>query len=105
VFGFVLIFAFLLLLVSFRSIVIALKAIILNLLSVFDMKEMGVGLAVAVLIDATIIRAVLLPASMTLLGDANWYLPKWLEWLPRLEPPVAPRKPAERVEAPPVPVA
>jgi RND superfamily putative drug exporter len=204
VFGFVLIFAFLLLLVSFRSIVIALKAIILNLLSVgaaygalvlvfqygwgenlfdftsnggiaywlpiflfvilfglsmdyhvfilsrireaydrglstkdavehgiistagvvtsaalvmvgvffvfalmpiLDMKEMGVGLAVAVLIDATIIRAVLLPASMTLLGDANWYLPKWLEWLPRLEPPAAPRKPAQRVEAPPVPVA
>jgi hypothetical protein len=75
------------------------------LMPVLDMKEMGVGLAVAVLIDATIIRAVLLPASMTLLGDANWYLPKWLEWLPRLEPPVAPHKPAERVEAPPVPVA
>jgi uncharacterized membrane protein YdfJ with MMPL/SSD domain len=75
------------------------------LMPILDMKEMGVGLAVAVLIDATIIRAVLLPASMTLLGDANWYLPKWLEWLPRLEPPVAPHKPAERVEAPPVPVA
>ena len=75
------------------------------LMPILDMKEMGIGLAVAVLIDATIIRAVLLPASMTLLGDANWYLPKWLEWLPRLEPPVAPRKPAERVEAPPVPVA
>src|SRR3989440_3665700 len=204
VFGFVLIFAFLLLLVAFRSIVIALKAIILNLLSVgaaygalvlvfqygwgeslfdftsnggiaywlpiflfvilfglsmdyhvfilsrvreaydrglstkdaveygitttagvvtsaalvmvgvffvfalmpiLDMKEMGIGLAVAVLIDATLIRAVLLPASMTLLGDANWYLPKWLEWLPRLEPPAAAREPEERVEAPPVPVA
>src|SRR4051794_12589694 len=184
VFGFVLIFAFVLLLVSFRSIVIALKAIVLNLLSVgaaygalilifqygwgeslfnftsnggiaywlpiflfvilfglsmdyhvfiltrvreaydrglstedavehgisttagvvtsaalvmvgvfavfalmpiLDMKEMGIGLAVAVLIDATIIRAVLLPASMKLLGDANWYLPSWLEWLPRLD--------------------
>ena len=204
VFGFVLIFAFVLLLVSFRSIVIALKAIVLNLLSVgaaygalilifqygwgeslfnftsnggiaywlpiflfvilfglsmdyhvfilsrvreaydrglstkdaveygitttagvvtsaalvmvgvffvfalmpiLDMKEMGIGLAVAVLIDATIIRAVLLPASMTLLGDANWYLPKWLEWLPRLEPPAAAREPEERVEAPLVPVA
>ena len=42
---------------------------------------------------------------MTLLGDANWYLPKWLEWLPRLEPPAAAREPEERVEAPPVPVA
>jgi uncharacterized membrane protein YdfJ with MMPL/SSD domain len=184
VFGFVLVFAFLLLLVTFRSIVIALKAIVLNLLSVgaaygvliavfqwgwgesllgfqgnggiaswlpifmfvilfglsmdyhvfilsrireaydrgmstadavehgitttagtvssaalvmvgafavfalmpiLDMKEMGIGLAAAVLIDATIVRAVLLPATMKLLGEANWYLPSWLEWLPRLE--------------------
>ena len=43
----------------------------------------GVGLGVAVLIDATIIRSVLLPASMKLLGDRNWYLPKWLDWLPK----------------------
>ena len=50
-----------------------------------DLKEMGIGLAVAVLIDATLVRAVLLPASMKLLGDANWYLPSWLQWLPRLE--------------------
>jgi uncharacterized membrane protein YdfJ with MMPL/SSD domain len=184
VFGFVLLFAFLLLLVSFRSIVIAAKAIVLNLLSVaaaygvlvlvfqhgwgegllnfrsnggiaswlplfmfvilfglsmdyhvfilsrireaydrglktedavahgikttagvvtsaavvmvgafaifatmpiLDMKEMGIGLAAAVLIDATIVRAVLLPATMKLLGDWNWYLPSWLEWLPRLD--------------------
>jgi uncharacterized membrane protein YdfJ with MMPL/SSD domain len=184
VFGFVLVFAFLLLLVSFRSVVIAFKAIVLNLLSVgaaygvlvatfqygwgegllnfnsnggiafwlpifmfvilfglsmdyhvfilsrvreaydrgmktdeavahgikttagvvtsaavvmvgaflifatlpiLDMKEMGIGLAAAVLIDATIVRAVLLPATMKLLGDWNWYLPKWLEWLPELE--------------------
>ena len=46
---------------------------------------MGIGLAAAVLIDATIVRAVLLPAAMKLLGEANWYLPRWLEWLPRLE--------------------
>jgi RND superfamily putative drug exporter len=55
-------------------------------LSFLDFKEMGVGLAVAVLIDATIVRAVLLPASMRVLGDWNWYLPKWLEWMPRLAP-------------------
>ena len=55
------------------------------LLPVIDMKEMGVGLAAAVLIDVTIVRAVLLPATMKLLGDANWYLPLWLQWLPRLE--------------------
>ena len=50
-----------------------------------EFKQMGVGLAVAVLIDATIVRAVLLPATMKLLGEWNWYLPRWLEWLPRFE--------------------
>jgi uncharacterized membrane protein YdfJ with MMPL/SSD domain len=57
-----------------------------------DMKQLGVGLAVAILIDATIIRAVLLPATMKLLGSRNWYLPKGLQWLPRFEhePTVAP---------------
>jgi RND superfamily putative drug exporter len=53
-------------------------------LSVLILKEMGVGLAVAVLIDATVVRAVLLPASMKLLGDWNWYLPKRLGWLPKV---------------------
>jgi RND superfamily putative drug exporter len=52
---------------------------------ILDMKEMGIGLAVAVLLDATLVRGVLLPATMKLLGDWNWYLPKWLEWLPQLE--------------------
>jgi uncharacterized membrane protein YdfJ with MMPL/SSD domain len=184
VFGFVLAFAFILLLLSFRSIVIAVKAVVLNLLSVaasygllvlvfqdgwgkgllgfsetggvvaflpillfvilfglsmdyhvfilsrvreaFDrgmttdeavahgikttasvvtsaalvmvgvfsifatlqfmfLKQFGVGLAAAVLIDATIVRAVLLPATMKLLGDWNWYLPRWLEWLPQVK--------------------
>jgi uncharacterized membrane protein YdfJ with MMPL/SSD domain len=54
-------------------------------LPIIDMKELGIGLAAAVLIDATIVRAVLLPATMKLLGDWNWYLPTWLEWLPRIE--------------------
>jgi RND superfamily putative drug exporter len=72
------------------------------LMPILDMKEMGIGLAAAVLIDATIVRAVLLPASMTLLGDWNWYLPRWLEWLPRLEPPAEGVDRPERVEAPPV---
>ena len=48
-----------------------------------DIKQMGFGLALAILIDATVIRAVLLPASMKLLGDWNWYLPRWLHWLPK----------------------
>ena len=47
-------------------------------------KEFGLGLAFAILIDATIVRMVLVPATMELLGDANWYFPKWLEWLPRV---------------------
>jgi uncharacterized membrane protein YdfJ with MMPL/SSD domain len=62
-------------------------------LPLVDMKQMGVGLAAAVLIDATIVRAVLLPATMKLLGDRNWYLPRWLSWLPRLEHQTASEKP------------
>ena len=52
-------------------------------LSFIDMKMFGVGLAAAVLLDATLVRGVLLPAAMKLLGDWNWYLPSWLEWLPK----------------------
>jgi uncharacterized membrane protein YdfJ with MMPL/SSD domain len=52
-------------------------------LSFIDMKQFGVGLAAAVLIDATLVRGVLLPAAMKLLGRWNWYLPSWLEWLPK----------------------
>jgi RND superfamily putative drug exporter len=68
-----------------------------------DFKMMGVGLAVAVLLDATIVRAVLLPATMTLLGDWNWYLPRWLHWLPRVGR-EAPAPPAEAESEPRIPV-
>ena len=64
-------------------------------LSSIEFKQMGVGLAAAVLIDATIIRGVLLPATMKLLGDWNWWLPKSLSWLPK----VSHERPAEPVEA------
>jgi RND superfamily putative drug exporter len=47
-------------------------------------QQMGFGLAVAVFMDATIVRTILVPASMRLLGDWNWYLPSWLQWLPKL---------------------
>ena len=47
-------------------------------------QQVGFGLAVAVLIDATLVRSVLVPASMLLLGNANWYFPSWLNWLPDL---------------------
>jgi RND superfamily putative drug exporter len=66
---------------------------IFGTLGALDFKMMGVGLAVAVLVDATVVRAVLLPSAMKLLGEWNWYLPRWLQWLPevRLEaPPPAP---------------
>jgi uncharacterized membrane protein YdfJ with MMPL/SSD domain len=54
-------------------------------LSMLMLKQFGVGLATAILLDATIVRGVLLPASMKLLGDWNWYVPSWLQWLPRLD--------------------
>jgi RND superfamily putative drug exporter len=47
-------------------------------------QQMGFGLAVAILLDATIVRSILVPASMKLLGDRNWYLPSWLSWLPKI---------------------
>jgi RND superfamily putative drug exporter len=53
-------------------------------LGIVELKQFGVGLAVAVLIDATIVRAVLLPATMKMLGEWNWYLPRRLGWLPKL---------------------
>jgi uncharacterized membrane protein YdfJ with MMPL/SSD domain len=68
-------------------------------LSLLFFKQFGVGLATAILIDATIVRAVLLPATMKLLGDWNWYLPSWLQWLPRLEG----REPEARPELEPEP--
>ena len=48
------------------------------------LQQMGFGLAVAVALDATIVRTVLVPATMKLLGNRNWYLPSWLEWLPEV---------------------
>ena len=65
-------------------VMVAVFSIFLTLSSV-SAKQFGFGLAAAILIDATIVRAVLLPATMKLFGDWNWYLPSWLQWLPRLE--------------------
>jgi RND superfamily putative drug exporter len=71
------------------------------------LQEMGFGLAVAVFLDATIVRSVLVPSAMKLLGDRNWYLPGWLQWLPKVdveghtaaEQVVIPDSPAELIEA------
>jgi putative drug exporter of the RND superfamily len=62
-------------------------------------QQMGFGLAVSVILDATIVRCVLVPSTMELLGDRNWYLPRWLEWLPRVDIEGAPEREA------PAPVA
>jgi uncharacterized membrane protein YdfJ with MMPL/SSD domain len=83
---------------SAAVVMVAVFAIFVSLRTL-DIKQMGFGLAAAILIDATVIRAVLLPAAMKLLGDWNWYLPSWLEWLPRFD---IERKRRERApEAPP----
>jgi uncharacterized membrane protein YdfJ with MMPL/SSD domain len=83
--------------VTSAAIVMVFVFAVFGTLSMLFFKQFGVGLAVAVLLDATIVRAVLLPATMKLLGDRNWYLPKWLEWLPQVEQ--APS--TGKVEAPP----
>jgi uncharacterized membrane protein YdfJ with MMPL/SSD domain len=80
--------------VTSAAIVMVFVFSIFGTLQILFLKQFGVGLAAAVLIDATIIRALLLPASMKLLGDWNWYLPSWLEWLPRLEHEKTPEAPA-----------
>ena len=68
-------------------------------------QQMGFGLGVAVLVDATLVRCVLVPATMTMLGHRNWYLPRWLEWIPNIslgesqDEPVAQAVPVESVPA------
>jgi RND superfamily putative drug exporter len=54
---------------------------IFGTLSMQDFKQLGVGLSAAILLDATLIRVVLLPSLMALMGDRNWYLPRWLDWM------------------------
>jgi uncharacterized membrane protein YdfJ with MMPL/SSD domain len=83
---------------SAAAVMVAVFAIFATLQAMI-LKQFGVGLAAAVLIDATLIRAILLPASMKLLGDWNWYLPKWLEWFPRFDH----GGNVEKVDAPAVP--
>ena len=75
---------------SAALVMVAVFAIFVTLHEI-DIKQMGFGLAAAILIDATVVRAVLLPSVMKLLGEWNWYLPRWLEWLPRVGGEAAPR--------------
>jgi RND superfamily putative drug exporter len=69
---------------SAAVVMVAVFAIFVTLRTL-DIKQMGFGLAAAILIDATVVRGVLLPATMSLLGERNWYLPRWLQWLPHFD--------------------
>ena len=75
------------------AVMVAVFAIFASL-PTLDIKELGVGLSIAVLLDATVIRGVLLPATMKMLGEWNWYLPRWLGWLPRVSLDAGGRRPA-----------
>ena len=70
--------------ITSAAIVMVAVAMIFAFTRYIGIKQFGFGLAIAILIDATVIRSILLPASMKLLGDWNWYLPRWLEWLPQI---------------------
>ncbi|HVU75931.1 MAG TPA: MMPL family transporter [Gaiellaceae bacterium] len=96
---------------SAAAVMVAVFAIFATL-SLLQFKQLGFGLAVAIAVDATIVRAVLLPATMKLLGPWNWYLPRWLEWLPNGEDAEIVREDEERAArrgawtiSPPVPAA
>ena len=73
---------------------------IFGTLRMIMMKQLGVGLGLAVLIDATVIRGVMLPAAMKMLGEWNWYMPRWLEWVPSLT--AEERTPADKTPKPPL---
>ncbi len=89
-----LLFTYVLLLRAFRSLLLPAKAIVLNLLSVaaafvgsfVDLQQFGFGLAIAILVDVTIIRVLLLPSAMALFGRWNWWLPDSVARVTRVEP-------------------
>jgi putative drug exporter of the RND superfamily len=82
---------------SAASIMVVVFAVFVGLKFVF-IQQLGLGLAVAVFIDATLIRSVLLPSTMTLLGDWNWWMPRWLDWIPRVTIEGEPDEPAPGTE-------
>jgi len=84
---------------SAAAIMVAVFAVFVTLQLVI-IKQLGLGLAIAVLVDATVIRSVLLPASMRLLGDWNWWLPRWLGWLPRVTIEVDDDEPSAQRQSP-----
>jgi len=67
---------------SAAVIMVAVFSILATMITVIQLQTLGIGLAAAVLIDVTVVRGILLPAGLALLGDRTWYLPRWLSWLP-----------------------
>jgi RND superfamily putative drug exporter len=66
----------------------------------FEIKELAIGLAAGIIFDATVVRALLVPATMRLLGNANWWMPKWMGTVLRISDP----EPTPKIAAPPVPI-
>jgi RND superfamily putative drug exporter len=85
--------------ITAAAVVMVAVFLLFTMMSLTSLKALGFGLAAAILIDATVVRGVLLPAVMSILGDRNWYLPRWLRWLPDVshgEQPDRQAEPAER---------
>jgi RND superfamily putative drug exporter len=81
--------------ISSAAIIMVAVFLVFALTGLPQVKEIGVGLAAAIFLDATIVRLILVPTTMELMGDFNWWLPKWLGWLPNMDfessgPPAAP---------------
>jgi len=71
--------------ISSAAIIMVLVFLIFALAGLPQVKEIGVGLATAIFLDATDVRLILVPSTMELMGKWNWWLPKWLNWLPEVD--------------------
>jgi RND superfamily putative drug exporter len=87
-------------LVTSGALILALAFLVLSSTPGYEVKSLAIGLAAGIIFDATVIRALLVPALMKLLGDANWWMPEWLGTVLRISDP----EPTPKIEAPPVPV-
>jgi RND superfamily putative drug exporter len=87
-------------LVTSGALILALTFLVLSSTPGYEVKSLAIGLAAGIIFDATVIRAMLVPALMKLLGDANWWMPQWLGTALRIPVP----EPTPKIAAPPVPV-
>jgi RND superfamily putative drug exporter len=86
-------------LVTSAALILMFAFLVLSSTPGYEVKSLAIGLAAGIIFDATVIRALLVPALMKLLGDANWWLPKWTSTLLRIPP----REPEPEITAPPIP--